>query len=174
MKHVLRIVAASVFVGAMGVAFAAPAMAVPPSRTPSEPTGLGTVPAGIACAFPISIDLVSGDEGHDFTFFDKNGDVVRQMGTARTSMWKITNLDTDVSYSFKLPGGHLRLTTASDGTTTVVISGGSVGWNAPTDTPPGPFTLENIGRLVFVIDPNGNGTLTVTGNQTDLCATVAP
>ena len=83
MKHVLRIVAASVFVGAMGVAFAAPAMAVPPSRTPSEPTGLGTVPAGIACTFPISIDLVSGDEGHDFTFFDKNGDVVRQMGTAR-------------------------------------------------------------------------------------------
>ena len=56
----------------------------------------------------------------------------------------------------------------------MVISGGSVGWNAPTDTPPGPFTLENIGRLVFVIDSNGNGTLAVTGNQTDLCATVAP
>ena len=136
-------------------------------------TGLGTVPAGIACAFPISIDLVSGDEGHDFTFLTRTAMSYAKWellwmcrcGRSRTStrMFRIRS---------NLPGGHLRLTTASDGTTTVAISGGSVGWNAPTDTPPGPFTLENIGRLVFVIDPNGNGTLTVTGNQTDLCATV--
>ena len=174
MRHLLRLAAASAFIGVMGVSLATPAMAAPPTREPRTPSGFGPAPAGIACAFPVSIDLISGDEGHDFTFFDKNGNVVRQMSTARPSTWAITNLDTGASYSFNLPAGHLRLTTSSDGTTTVVISGASVGFNAPTDTPPGPFTTSDVGRLVLVIDPDGNGTiLSVSGKEVDLCAAVA-
>jgi hypothetical protein len=50
----------------------------------------------------------------------------------------------------------------------------AIGFNAPTDTPPGPFSFMNIGRLVLVIAPDGSGTITqLSGNTTDLCAAVA-
>jgi hypothetical protein len=157
-----------------GVSLGSPAMAAQPNREPSQPSGFGELPAGVACAFPVSIDLVSGDEGQNFTFFDQDGNVVRQVGTARTSVWRITNLDTNVSYTVNLPGGTLTSTPASDGSTTVVVAGGAIGFNAPTDTPPGPFSFTNVGRVVLVIAPDGSGTIvSMSGHTFDLCAAVA-
>jgi hypothetical protein len=87
----------------------------------------------------------------------------------------VTNLDTGVSHRFTLPAGRLDLTTAPDGTVTVRISGGAVGFNTPTDIPEGPFTFTNVGRLLQRIAPDGTGTLvSVSGHRFDLCAAVAP
>jgi hypothetical protein len=85
----------------------------------------------------------------------------------------ITNLETGNFHSVQLPAGTGRITFAADGTTTVTITGGAIGFNSPTDTPPGPFSLTNVGRLVFVIAPDGTGTLSLRGKQTDLCAMVS-
>ena len=148
---------------------------MPPTREPSQPSGFGSVDAGVACAFPVTIDLISGDQGQNFTFFDHSGNVVREMGTARPSVWKITNDLTGASRTVNLPAGHATITESPDGTITVEISGGAIGFNTPTDVPPGPFAFTNVGRLVQVIAPDGTGTLKkLTGHQFDLCAAVAP
>jgi hypothetical protein len=162
----------------LSILWATPAGADAPGRQPGGSSiggPAGTYPAGIACPFPVSFDLVAGGEGQLFTFIDRDGDVVRLMNNARPSVWVITNLDTGASYTLTLPAGVDRITPSPDGTTTVTISGGAIGFNAPTDTPPGPFALTNAGHLVFVIAPDGTGTLTqLSGKKTDLCAAVAP
>ena len=124
--------------------------------------------------FAVSIDVVSGGQGQLVTFFDRAGNVVRQTDHARPSTWTFTNLDNGRSVTLRLPAGTLTISTAADGTTTVVVNGSAIGFNSPTDTPPGPFALMNIGRLVFVIASDGSGTITqLSGNTTDLCAAVA-
>jgi hypothetical protein len=152
---------------------AIPAGAVAPTREPGGSVGLGAVPAGVACAFAVSIDVVAGGQGQLVTFFDRAGNVVRQTDHARPSTWVFTNLDSGKSVTLRLPAGTLTISPAADGTTTVVINGSAIGFNAPTDTPPGPFSFMNIGRLVLVIAPDGSGTITqLSGNTTDLCAAV--
>ena len=157
---------------------AAPAAAVGPIREPYGPSSAGgsvagTYPAGVACPFAVSFEIVSGGTGQQLTFFDGNGDVVRISNRVTPSTWVITNLDTGESHTLRLPAGTGTITFAADGTTTVVITGGAIGFNAPADTPPGPFSLTNVGRLVFVIAPDGTGTLSLQGEQTDLCAAVS-
>jgi hypothetical protein len=165
---------------AMGLStlWATPAGADAPSRQPggaSVGNPSGTFPAGVVCTFPVSFGVVSGGEGQLFTFIDHNGHVVRLMNHAKPSVWFFTNLDSGASYTLKLPAGLDRIAPSADGTTTVTISGGAIGFNAPTDTPPGPFALTNVGHLIFVIAPDGTGTLTkLSGKQTDLCAAVGP
>jgi hypothetical protein len=157
---------------------ATPASAVAPIREPYGPSSAGgsvagTYPAGVACPFAVSLEIVSGGTGQQLTFVDRNGDVVRIANRVTPSTWVITNLDTGESHTVQLPAGTGRITFAADGTTTVVITGGAIGFNSPTDTPPGPFSLTNVGRLVFVIAPDGTGTLSLRGTQTDLCDAVS-
>jgi hypothetical protein len=153
---------------------AVPAGAVAPTRGPGGSTSTGAVPAGVACAFAVSINVVAGGQGQLMTFFDRAGNVVRQTDHARPSTWVFTNLDNGKSVTISLPAGILTVSTAADGTTTVVIDGSAIGFNAPTDTPPGPFSLTNVGRLVIVIAADGTGTMTqLSGNTTELCAAVA-
>ena len=112
---------------------------------------------------------MSGDEGQTFTFFDHDGNVVREAGTARPSVWKVTNVATGKSYTVNLPAGHLESTSAPDGTVTQSLSGGVIGYNTPADTPAGPFAHANVGRFVVEIAPDGAGTLVkATGSQVDL------
>jgi hypothetical protein len=156
----------------------APAQAVPPTREPYGPGSAGgsvagTYPAGLACPFAVSFEIVSGGTGQQTTFFDRNGDVVRIFNHVTPSTWIITNLETGESYTVRVPAGSGRITTSPDGTVTVAISGGAIGFNAPTDDPPGPFSLTNVGHLLFVIAADGTGTLSLTGKSIDLCSQVS-
>jgi hypothetical protein len=160
------------------VSAATQASAVAPIREPYGPSSAGgsiagTYPAGVACPFAVSLEIVSGGTGQQLTFVDQNGDLVRISNRVTPSTWVITNLETGNFHSVQLPAGTGRITFAADGTTTVTITGGAIGFNSPTDTPPGPFSLTNVGRLVFVIAPDGTGTLSLRGKQTDLCAMVS-
>jgi hypothetical protein len=108
------------------------------------------------------------------TFFDRAGNVVRQTDHARPSTWVFTNLDSGKSVTLQLPAGTLTITPLADGTTKIFINGSAIGFNAPTDTPPGPFSFMSNGHLVLVIASDGSGTITqLSGNTTDLCAAVA-
>lgn len=177
MRRAQVVVSLILFTLGAWVSAAMPAAAVAPIREPYGPSSAGgsvagTYPAGVACPFAVSLEIVSGGTGQQLTFVDRNGDVVRIFNRVTPSTWVITNLDTGESHSLQLPAGTGRITFAADGTTTVTITGGAIGFNSPTDTPPGPFSLTNVGRLVFVIAPDGTGTLSLRGDQTDLCATV--
>jgi hypothetical protein len=87
--------------------------------------------------------------------------------------WLFTNDDNGKSVTLKLPAGILTVVPNADGTTTVIVDGSAIGFNAPTDTPD-PFSLMNIGRLVLVISADGTSTIThLSGNTTLLCDLVA-
>ena len=168
MRRAQVVVSLILFTLGAWVSAAMPASAVAPIREPYGPSSAGgsvagTYPAGVACPFAVSLEIVSGGTGQQLTFVDRNGDVVRIFNRVTPSTWVITNLDTGESHSLQLPAGTGRITFAADGTTTVTITGGAIGFNSPTDTPPGPFSLTNVGRLVFVIAPDGTGTLSLAG-----------
>jgi len=179
MKRVLVSTIASLVVLLASSVTAAPADATGPIQEPYGPGSAGgsvagTYPAGIACPFAVSFEIVSGGTGKQWTFFDANGSVVRIHNHVGPSTWVITNLETAASFTVRLPAGNGTVRFAPDGTVTVTISGGAIGFNAPTDTPPGPFSLTNVGHLVFVVAPDGTGSLAqLSGKRTDLCAAVA-
>jgi hypothetical protein len=178
MRRAQVVVSLVMFTLGAWVSAATPASAAAPIREPYGPSSAGgsiagTYPAGVACPFAVSLEIVSGGTGQQLTFVDRSGDAVRIFNRVTPSTWVITNLDTGESHSVQLPAGTGRITFAADGTTTVTITGGAIGFNSSTDTPPGPFSLTNVGRLVFVIAPNGTGTLSLRGEQTDLCAAVS-
>jgi hypothetical protein len=153
---------------------AGPAGAIAPTRAPGGSASLGSIPPGVACTFAISLDVVSGGQGQLVTFYDRSGNVVRQTDHARPSTWVFTNEDNGKSVTLQLPGGILTVVPNADGTATVIVDGSAIGFNAPTDTPPGPFSLMNIGRLVLVISADGSATITqLSGNTTLLCDLVA-
>lgn len=170
-----RLIVASFVVLVTVFGFCSQALAVPPDHEPFPGAAPGALPAGIACAFAVSIDLVSGDQGQIITFFDHDGNVVRIVGTAKPSVWRITNLDTNASFTFDLPAGQEVVIPQADGSTLVAIHGGAIDFNAPTDVPPGPFTIENVGQTVLVVAADGHtASLNLNGKVTDLCAKVAP
>jgi hypothetical protein len=176
MRHSRSITCAVIVILAVGLSATA-ASARQPDRQflPSSNPGFGDLPAGVACAFPVSLNPVQPYPGNQLTFFDHNGDVVHQATTVGPSTWTITNLDTDASYIFAVAAARVNITPHDDGSVTVELSGGIVGFNAPTDTPPGPFALTFSGRLVLDIAADGAGTIIQqSGTSTDLCATVAP
>lgn len=173
MRSLIRLIIAST-VMAMALVAGSAAGAVPPIHEPTTPTGIGVLPAGVGCSFEVDIELVSGDQGRMTTFFDHAGNVTRIMGTARPSVWSVTNTETGASVNVTLPAGHQTVTFLPDGTTHVEISGGAIGNQGPADTPAGPFAFTNVGRLIVNIAPNGTGTLlALSGHQFDLCAAVA-
>lgn len=111
--------------------------------------------------------------GQQWVFFDQDGQVVRIQNHVGPSTWVVTNLDSGASYTLRLPAGNGSIRFAPDGSFTVKISGGVIGFNAPTDTPPGPFALGDVGHIVFVVAPHGTGTLAqLSGKVTDLCEAV--
>jgi len=105
--------------------------------------------------------------------YNQNGDVARIHNQVGASIWVITNLDSGASHTLRLPAGNGTITFAPDGTIAVKITGGAIGFNSPADTPPGPFSLTNVGHLLFVIAPDSTGTLQISGKATDLCAAVS-
>jgi hypothetical protein len=174
MKRLIAVVV-PVLLGVV-VGAATPAAAAKPiieAGVPGTPIA-GTYPAGVACSFPVSFEVVSGGEQTVFTYLDNDGNFERQVTVAKASVWRFTNLSSSTSVIVPLVADRTEVTVADDGTVTVTISGGVIGFNAPTDTPPGPFALAISGHLIFVIAPSGAGTITQrSGKVIDLCDAVS-
>lgn len=166
----LRILLAAALGVATYLALAAPAGADPPTREPFVSMG-GTIPAGIGCvdfAIDITIDV---DQSTVTTFFDKDGNPIRQTITGRLVL-TVTNGTTLESRTYRL-GGASHITFGADGSVTIVVTGNSLVVLFPSDVPPGPRTEKGSGRVVVRIDALFT-LVSRTGRVEDVCEALAP
>lgn len=165
----IRLLSACTIFAAIGCA--APAVAAPPIRIEPPPETLD-FPAGVACAFPVQLEL-SGANFHFKEFVDRNGNPVRAIIAGKGSFMTFTNVDTDATFSAKAYGFAAHRTYNLDGTITEIVTGHVVQILFPTDVPAGPSTTLYVGRLVFTYDPTTGASLNLqsfTGKSTDICA----
>ena len=137
-----------------------------------EPAAAADFPAGIACTFPLHIDLVDNRKVHEF--IDANGNDV-QLITGLAGPVTLTNTDTAASLTGSGGAVTKEVTTPDGRTTTVTVTGHSLLILFPTDVPAGPSTTGYVGRIVFTID-NITGLFTLQetrGTATDLCAALS-
>ena len=164
-----RIVVA-VFGAVLSLALAPVAGADPPAREPFVNIG-GTVPAGVACAgFPVTISI-DVDRQTVTTFFDKDGNPIRQTITGRLIL-TVSNGTTLESRTYRL-GGAIHIAFGADGSVTLTLTGNSLISLFPNDVPPGPSTTQGSGRAVIRIDALFT-LLSQTGSVEDVCAALAP
>ena len=134
------------------------------------PDAVITLPAGLACAFELTIEVRGGNQVmREFT--DQNGNVVRFLSAGKgAALTFIGNGDT---YVMPANGGGsvAHVTYHPDGSTTWMTTGHNVLILFPTDIPAGPSTTLTVGRVVFTVDTNGVFTVSeVRGKTTDICA----
>jgi hypothetical protein len=152
------------------LALAQAAGADPPTREPFVNVG-GTVPAGVACAgFPLTISI-DVDRQTATTFFDKDGNPIRQVITGRLIL-TTTNATTLESRTYRL-GGAIHVLFGGDGSITITLTGSSLISLFPNDVPPGPSTTQGSGRAVIRIDELFR-LVSQTGTVEDVCAALAP
>lgn len=131
------------------------------------------LPAGLACAFPLTVEsrnstLVVKE------FRDANGDLVRLIQAGRGAELTFINTLTNAQFVADTPGSVTRVTINPDGTQTWVTTGHNVLILFPTDVPPGPSTTLTVGQVVFTVDTNGVFTVKkTTGKITDICAALS-
>lgn len=126
--------------------------------------------AGLACAFPLRIDI-SGGNLVEKDFFDKDGHRVRHLTAGRGTALLFINLDTQATFAVQSNGSVMETTFNPDGSQTVVLTGHNVVILFPTDVPAGPSTTQYVGRLVETISAEGVFTLqSFSGTSTDICA----
>jgi hypothetical protein len=165
----MRLLLACTISAAIGCA--APAFAAPPIRIEPPPQTLD-FPAGVACAFPLQLEL-SGANFHFKEFVDGNGNPVRAILAGKGSFMTFTNVDTDATFSARAYGFAAHRVYNLDGTITETVTGHVVQILFPTDVPAGPSTTLYVGRLVFTYDATTGATLNLqsfTGKSTDICA----
>jgi hypothetical protein len=171
MTRVNRLLAVGALV-ALALWAATTAVAAKPAREPNViPTTV--FPAGVACeGFPLRISA-DVNQQHLTTFFDQDGNPVRQLITGRLII-TLTNVDTDSSVTLRL-GGATHVTINPDGSATLVGTGHGVLVLVPSDVPPGPSTTLRTGRTVLTISPEGAFTLigTAGAEPLDLCAVLS-
>jgi hypothetical protein len=130
------------------------------------------LPAGVACEFPLSIE-VSGGNLVMREFEDKNGNTVRLLTAGKGFTLVFTNVDTGATFSLESNGSVTRTTINPDGSQTVTLTGHNVLILFPTDVPAGPSTTLHEGRVVYV-DTSGVFTVQeVSGETTDICAALS-
>jgi len=128
-------------------------------------------PRGLACAFPLQVDITFSEHRVMRTFTDRNGNVVRILSAGKGDTLLFTNVDTGETILLQPNGAVERDTLNADGSVTSVITGHNVLILFPTDVPAGPSTTQYVGRVVFTVDTNGTFTLqSVSGISTDICA----
>jgi hypothetical protein len=122
------------------------------------------------CAFPVLGHIEGGEINRDF--FDKAGNLVKQLGVfpGQTSTW--TNLETGKSITVSDAGSfHVRF--EPDGSGTAVFNGHGPIPNFITGQH-GMWYLDG-GQITATGDADGNLTsLVVRGNLVDLCTRLAP
>jgi hypothetical protein len=131
------------------------------------------LPAGLACAFGLSVEIRGGNQVMK-EFVDKNGNVVRMLSAGKGSALSFTNLSTGATFSLKANGSVTHTTVNPDGSSTVATTGHNVIILFPTDVPAGPSTTLYVGRVVYTVDSSGVFTVQqVSGETTDICAVLS-
>jgi hypothetical protein len=151
------------------------AFAVVPSATATKPERELVPPPGDMlitgqCAFAVLAHIEGGEI--DKTFFDREGNVVKQIGTFPGQSLTVTNLDTEQSITVTNAGSfHARA--ERDGSITISINGHGP---LPNDIvgEPGLWYLDG-GHVFVTLDEDGNPTsIVVRGNVVNLCDRLAP
>lgn len=147
--------------------FAKPVVAAEPPDVVLE------LPAGIACDFALRIEIWGGTQVYK-EFVDKNGNVVRTLAAGKGSELSFTNLSTLTTFSLKPNGSVSHETKNPDGTSTFTDTGHNVIILFPTDVPPGPSTIQYVGRVIYTVDTDGVFTIQqVNAKTTDICAALS-
>ncbi|MCW5633028.1 MAG: hypothetical protein KIT17_06790 [Rubrivivax sp.] len=131
------------------------------------------LPAGLACpGFDLRIE-VRGAPQQNRLFTDRNGNPVCFISAGRGSALTFVNLFSGSSLSLQPNGSGTHTQFNADGTQTVAATGHNVIVMFPSDNPPGPTTVQYIGRVLFTISADGSFMFTfrqVSGTQLDICA----
>lgn len=163
----------SMVIGALILTLAALLGSASPA-TAAEPDLVIDFPAGQACDFPLQVQVFGFTQVFR-EFVDKDGNIVRTLSAGKGSDLLFTNLATGATFFLKGNGSVTRITFNTDGSQTQTITGHNVLILFPTDNPPGPSTIQHVGRVVFTVDTNGVFTvLEATGKATDICAALSP
>jgi hypothetical protein len=133
------------------------------------------LPDGVACnGFALGIFISGGDHRVLKEFEDKNGNVVRVIEAGKGFALTFENLATGATLSLQPNGSVKHITINPDGSQTVVNTGHEVVILFPTDVPPGPSSIQYVGRLVYTVDANGVFTvLQFSGKTRDICASLS-
>ena len=158
------------------LAFAAILVAAPAGLA-NMPTREELPPAGdftdVGCGFPMFVDFEEAQSAVVTSFFDENGNLVREIAVFPGDTVTITNLETGESMAQSLSGQGVK-EFHPDGSTTLAAHGGWGLWTrAPGDLRRGRFIT--VGQLVEVRDADGRlVSRALDGRLIDVCAELAP
>ena len=157
-----------VFVAALVLVSAQAVLAARPDSEPLELPPSLELAAGEACQdFPILVEFLANN-GKTMTFFDNEGNAIRQIGTGTLKI-RVTNLaDESVAPLERNISGPIHISLHPDGSATLVFGGRGISL-----LPPGTFVLT-AGRAVVELDAAGEViSVTNTGFEEDLCLALA-
>jgi hypothetical protein len=142
-------------------------LAAKPDRVPLELPSSLEFAAGEACEFPLLVEI-RANRGKTLTFFDNEGNAIRQIGTGTLKI-RVTNLADESVGPLELNiSGPLHTTPHPDGSATLIYGGRGISLY-----PPGTFVLT-AGRSVVELDAEGSVvSVTNIGFEEDLCVTLA-
>jgi len=147
-----------------------------PGTAADPPDLVIDLPAGLACGdFDLRVEIRGGTQVFK-EFTDQNGNVVRKLSAGRGSALLFINLSTDATFAVQPSGSVSHTTVNPDGSTTVADTGHNVVILFPTDVPPGPSTMQYVGRLVYTVSPPPDNVFVVqsfSGQTTDICAALS-
>jgi len=138
----------------------------------AAPTSTIDLDAGVACSFPLRIDITGGPQVTK-TFTAADGSV-RVLSAGKGSDLVFTNLATGATYALKGNGTVSWTRVDTSGSTRLTFSGHNVVIYFPTDVPAGPSTTLVVGKEVIAVDSSGTFTrLARSGTTTDICAALS-
>ena len=163
----MRRASSLLFAAALVLVSAQAVLAAKPDRDPLELPPFLEVAAGDACEFPILVEFLANG-GKMLTFFDDEGNAIRQIGTGVLKI-RVTNLaDASVAPLELNISGPIHTTLHPDGSATLIFGGRGISL-----FPPGTFVLT-AGRSVVELDAEGEViSVTNMGFEEDLCVTLA-
>ena len=163
----MRRVFCLLFAAALVLVSAQAVLAAKPDKAPLELPPSIELAAGDACEFPLLIEFLA-NRGKTLTFYDNEGNAIRQIGTGVLKI-RVTNLADESVATLDLNiSGPIHITLHPDGSATLVFGGRGISL-----FPPGTFVLT-AGRSVVELDAGGE-VISVTnfGFEQDLCVALA-
>ena len=163
----MRRVFCPLFAAALVLVSAQAVLAAKPDRAPLELPPSLELAAGEACEFPLLVEFLANN-GKTLTFFDNDGNALRQIGTGTLKI-RVTNLADESVAPLELNiSGPIHITLHPDGSATLVFGGRGISL-----FPPGTFVLT-AGRSVVELDAEGEViSVTNMGIEEDLCVALA-